>query len=240
VHIERALPVSWRFGEYAPQLDAFAPPERRTPAVDELRPRRLVSVNLSMPKEILHQGRQVATGIFKTPAEGKVMLRRLNLDGDGQADRWAHGGAFRAVYVYSLEDYDYWRRELGRDDLAHGDFGENFTVEGMGELVDRNPNGMSVREVSDLLLFNTDDLEGARRALSIPALAHGWKGSFEQRLAKAGGAVGTWTGLRDFVVDRTERESETITSFYLLPADGARPAPYLPGRLLTFELAIPG
>ncbi len=63
--------------------------------------------------------------------EGRVMLRRLNLEGDGQADPWGHGGAFRAVYAYSHENYDYWARELGRDDFAIGQFGENFTVEGM-------------------------------------------------------------------------------------------------------------
>jgi MOSC domain-containing protein YiiM len=94
---------------------------------------KLLSVNVSPPKEITDGGRVVRTGIFKEPVEGRVMLRALNLDGDGQADLIAHGGVDKAVYVYSIENYDYWRRELGRDDFGYGQFGENFTVEGMAD-----------------------------------------------------------------------------------------------------------
>ena len=92
---------------------------------------KLLSVNLSVPKEITYAGKTVTTGIFKKPTSERVMLRTLNLDGDGQADLWGHGGAFRAVYVYSKENYGFWERELERDDFTYGQFGENFTVEGM-------------------------------------------------------------------------------------------------------------
>jgi MOSC domain-containing protein YiiM len=92
---------------------------------------KLVSVNVSLPKTVEHEGRSVSTGIFKEPAAGRVMVHKLNLDGDGQADLSVHGGVDKAVYVYDLESYRYWRRELGRNDLLYGHFGENLTVEGM-------------------------------------------------------------------------------------------------------------
>lgn len=94
---------------------------------------KLLSVNVSRPRGISHNGRTVRTGIFKEPINGRTMLRTLNLDGDGQADLVAHGGIYKAAYVYSIENYDYWKRELGRTDFAFGQFGENFTVEGMLE-----------------------------------------------------------------------------------------------------------
>jgi MOSC domain-containing protein YiiM len=94
---------------------------------------RLLSVNVSQPKAVLHGGKIITTGIFKQPVEGRVWLRALNLDGDGQADLKNHGGPHRAAYAYSIENYDYWKGELGRDDFSYGQFGENFTVEGMLE-----------------------------------------------------------------------------------------------------------
>jgi MOSC domain-containing protein YiiM len=94
---------------------------------------KLLSVNVSPPTEVVHGGKTVTTGIFKEPVEGRVMLRTLNLDGDGQADLTGHGGIYKAAYAYSVENYDHWGRELGRTDFAFGQFGENFTVEGMLE-----------------------------------------------------------------------------------------------------------
>jgi len=94
---------------------------------------KLISVNVSLPKEVQHKRETVATGIFKTPVRGRVMLRELNLDGDGQADLTVHGGVYQAVYVYPFEHYDYWKEKLGRNDLTFGQFGENFTVAGMLE-----------------------------------------------------------------------------------------------------------
>jgi MOSC domain-containing protein YiiM len=94
---------------------------------------KLLSINVSRPKEVRQNGRIITTGIFKESVPGRVMLRTLNLDGDGQADLNAHGGVHKAAYAYSIENYEYWKRELGRDDFRYGQFGENFTVEGMLE-----------------------------------------------------------------------------------------------------------
>jgi MOSC domain-containing protein YiiM/ferredoxin len=92
---------------------------------------KLVSVNVSLPKTVVHEGRAVSTGIYKEPVIDRVMVHKLHLDGDGQADLSVHGGVHKAVYVYDLDSYRYWRRELDRDDLNYGHFGENLTVEGM-------------------------------------------------------------------------------------------------------------
>jgi MOSC domain-containing protein YiiM len=94
---------------------------------------KLLSINVSPPTEVVHGGEMVTTGIFKRPVEGRVMLGTLNLDGDGQADLVGHGGTYKAAYAYPVENYEYWERELGRTDFAFGQFGENFTVEGMPE-----------------------------------------------------------------------------------------------------------
>ncbi len=93
----------------------------------------LVSVNVGMPADVKWRGRTVHTGIYKSPVTGSVMVRRLNIDGDGQGDLGGHGGEQRAVMVYQTESYDYWRRVLGRDDLQPGQFGENFTITGLAD-----------------------------------------------------------------------------------------------------------
>jgi ferredoxin-NADP reductase/MOSC domain-containing protein YiiM/ferredoxin len=93
----------------------------------------LLSVNVGLPKDVEWQGKTVFTGVFKDPVAGPRRVRRLNLDGDGQGDLGGHGGEQRAVFVYQAESYRYWARELGRDDLVHGHFGENFTVEGLSD-----------------------------------------------------------------------------------------------------------
>ncbi len=92
---------------------------------------RLLSLNVGMPTDLPWQGRTVHTGIVKDPVDGPRMVRRLNIDGDGQGDLNGHGGEIRAVLVYQRESYEYWRDHLGRDDLSYGRFGENFTVEGL-------------------------------------------------------------------------------------------------------------
>ena len=267
---------------------------------------KLLSVNVSLPKEIDHRGKTVTTGIFKEPVDGRVMLRALNLDGDGQADLIGHGGKFRAVYVYSYDNYAYWKRELGRTDFTFGQFGENFTVEGMlddaihvgdifrvggalvevtqprvpcfklairmglegfqnillssnrigfylrvleegevgaGDVIERvktDPRRMNVGEVNNLLYFDLGNLEDSRKALRIKALSPGWRGSFEDRLAKAETSGRVTEGFRTLVVDRKVPESDTITSFYLVPED-AKPLPsFIPGQFLPFRLDIPG
>ncbi|MCH9008427.1 MOSC domain-containing protein [candidate division KSB1 bacterium] len=94
---------------------------------------KLLSVNVSLPKEVQNNGKTMTTGIFKEPVKKRVMLRTMNLGGDGQADLVGHGGIYKAVYVYSIENYEYWKSELSRNDFTYGQFGENFTVEGMLE-----------------------------------------------------------------------------------------------------------
>lgn len=94
---------------------------------------KLLSINVGLPREVLWKGKKVTTGIFKEPVEGAVMLRQLNLEGDRQADLTVHGGEDKAVYVYPSEHYTYWREKLPDIDFTWGNFGENFTVEGMKE-----------------------------------------------------------------------------------------------------------
>lgn len=91
----------------------------------------LMSVNVGMPKDVAWQGKTVHTGVWKHPVAGPQMVRRLNIDGDGQGDRNGHGGEQRAVLVYQLDSYKHWRQHLGRDDFSYGMFGENLTVDGL-------------------------------------------------------------------------------------------------------------
>ncbi|PYI52986.1 MOSC domain-containing protein [Paenibacillus flagellatus] len=94
---------------------------------------RIVSLNVGRPATFVYKGKDVPTGIFKSPAaEGPIALTTLNFEGDGQADLVHHGGPDKAVCVYSYEHYPYWERDLGRE-LAYGAFGENLTVLGMTE-----------------------------------------------------------------------------------------------------------
>src|SRR3954470_17569717 len=93
----------------------------------------LLSVNVGMPKDVSWRGKTVFTGVFKEPVSGPRRVRRLNIDGDGQGDLGGHGGEQRAVFVYQIESYRHWERELGRDDFVYGQFGENFTVEGLSD-----------------------------------------------------------------------------------------------------------
>ncbi|MET8724455.1 MOSC and FAD-binding oxidoreductase domain-containing protein [Streptomyces misionensis] len=92
---------------------------------------RLLSVNVGAPKDVSWQGRTVHTGAWKSPVCGARMVRRLNVDGDGQGDLAGHGGEIRAVLVYQLQSYRHWEKQLGRNDLTFGIFGENFTVDGL-------------------------------------------------------------------------------------------------------------
>src|SRR5499425_1887691 len=94
---------------------------------------RLVSVNCGLPREVEWHGRSVRTAICKEPVDGRLALRRLNLDGDLQADLTVHGGEAKAVYCYPLAHYDYWKMELPGRSLSMGMFGENFTTEGLLE-----------------------------------------------------------------------------------------------------------
>jgi ferredoxin-NADP reductase/MOSC domain-containing protein YiiM len=92
---------------------------------------RLLSVNVGLPRDIAWKGRTVHTGIWKNPVSGRCRAGRLNLDGDGQGDLAGHGGEQRAAFVYQIESYRYWQDQLKRTDFVHGQFGENFTIEGL-------------------------------------------------------------------------------------------------------------
>jgi ferredoxin-NADP reductase/MOSC domain-containing protein YiiM/ferredoxin len=112
----------------------------------------LLSVNVGLPRDIAWNGRTVHTGIWKNPVRGRCWARRLNLDGDGQGDLAGHGGEQRAVFVYQIESYRYWQEQLKRSDLVYGQFGENFTIEGMPDsavcIGDRYRIGNALFEVS--------------------------------------------------------------------------------------------
>jgi MOSC domain-containing protein YiiM len=112
----------------------------------------LMSVNVGMPKDVPWQGKTVFTGVFKDPVTGPRRVRKLNVDGDGQGDLAGHGGEQRAVFVYQVDSYRYWERELGRNDFVNGQFGENFTIEGLSDaevcIGDRYRIGTAVFEVT--------------------------------------------------------------------------------------------
>ena len=91
----------------------------------------LLSVNTGLPKNVAWQGKTVYTGVWKHPVDGPTMVRRLNIDGDGQGDLAGHGGEQRAVLVYQVQSYRHWQQHFGRDDLGYGQFGENLTVDGL-------------------------------------------------------------------------------------------------------------
>ncbi len=268
---------------------------------------RLLSVNVGGPREVEWEGKTVRTAIWKEPVEGPRMVRRINIDGDDQADRLAHGGEHRAVFVYQIESYRYWERELGRDDFTYGQFGENFTVEGLADAevcvgdryriggalfevtqprvtcyrvgirmdepampsllvahhrpgfyfrvleegpvqagdaivkVADGPERLTIAQVDALLYLPNKSRTLLERALRVPALSEGWKGSFRELLAKADGALPAappaWAGFRPLRVTEVGRESATITSFRLAPTDDTLPRPSAgAGQYLTVRL----
>jgi MOSC domain-containing protein YiiM len=113
---------------------------------------RITSVNVGMPAPLPRGGDSVPSGIVKAPVSGRVRVGRTNIDGDGQADLRVHGGPDKAVYAYPAEHYATWSRELGRDDLVPGFFGDNLTLEGIDEedvlIGDRFRIGTALLEVS--------------------------------------------------------------------------------------------
>jgi len=277
---------------------------------------RLLSVNVGLPRDIAWQGKTVRTAVWKTPVQGRRMVRRLNIDGDGQGDLAGHGGEHRAVFVYQIESYRYWQSELRRDDFAYGQFGENFTVEGLSDqevcigdryrvgnalfevtqprvtcyrvgirmnepqmaalLVARgrpgfyfrvleegeveagdeivqvaaDPVRMSVFEINALLYMPGHPRGQLERALRIPALSAGWRGSFEALLAQergdsartgnaglipASGPPLAWRGFRSLRVSRKVRECSNVISLVLEPTDGHITAA-LPGQFIVLRL----
>jgi ferredoxin-NADP reductase/MOSC domain-containing protein YiiM len=246
------------------------------------------------------------------------MVRKLNIDGDAQADLIGHGGEHRAVFVYQMDSYQHWERELGRSDFTLGQFGENFTVEGLldeevcigdryrigsaifevtqprvtcyrvgirmneprmpallvahhrpgfyfrvlqeGEVgagdeivkIGDGPESISVADMDALLYLPGHSREQLQRALRIPALSKGWQASFEAMLQQesntgtvegnAGLAVQepppAWQGFRPMRVTRIEHESDSISSFLLVPADGEPLVAALPGQFIVLRLQV--
>ena len=137
------------------------------------------------------------TAIWKEAVDGPRMVRRINIDGDDQADRLAHGGEHRAVFVYQLDSYRYWERELGRDDFTPGQFGENFTVDGLADdevcIGDRYRIGEALFEVTQprvtcyrvgIRMDEPGDAVAARRPPPpglLPAGARGGRGAGRRR-----------------------------------------------------------
>jgi len=125
---------------------------RNWPARQAQQAGRLLSVNVGLPRDVTWHGRTVHTGVWKRPVDAPAMVRRLNIDGDGQGDLAGHGGEQRAVFVYQIESYRYWQGQLGRDDFEYGQFGENFTVSGLADdqvcIGDRYQVGEALFEVT--------------------------------------------------------------------------------------------
>src|SRR5208283_44386 len=119
---------------------------------DEVRMPRLLSVNVGLPRDVRWNGKTVRTSVWKSPVDGRRMVRKLDIDGDAQADLAGHGGEHRAVFVYQMDSYHYWESLLGRNDFTFGQFGENFTVEGLPDdevcIGDRYRIGGAIFEVT--------------------------------------------------------------------------------------------
>ena len=113
---------------------------------------RLLSINVGLPRDVAWRGEKVHTAIWKQPVQGRIAVRRLNLEGDGQGDLAGHGGEHRAVMVYQMDAYRYWETQLGRKDFSFGQFGENFTVDGLPDdevcIGDRYRIGSALFEVT--------------------------------------------------------------------------------------------
>jgi ferredoxin-NADP reductase/MOSC domain-containing protein YiiM len=113
---------------------------------------RLLSVNVGLPRDVTWNGKTVHTSVWKSPVTGRRRVRKLDIDGDAQADLAGHGGEQRAVFVYQMDSYHYWEQFLGRSDFTFGQFGENFTVEGLPDnevcIGDRYRIGGAIFEVT--------------------------------------------------------------------------------------------
>ncbi len=276
---------------------------------------RLVSVNVGVPKDVAWHGRVVRTAIWKQPVEGRRFVRQLNIDGDDQADRQGHGGEHRAVFVYQIESYEYWQKQLRRDDFVLGQFGENFTVEGLADdevcigdryrvgtalfevtqprvtcfrlgirmaeprmptlvvahhrpgfylrvlregdvgagdqivRVEAGPERMTIADIDALLYLGKHSTAELNRALNIPALSHGWRGSLRALLEQLDTGVGTrnaglagpilplaWPGFRPLRVAAIQSQSSTVRSFVLEPTDGEPLPPPSPGQSVAIRL----
>lgn len=279
---------------------------------------RLISLNVGLPREATWNGRTVRTAIWKLPVEGRRMVRKLNIDGDAQADLGGHGGEQRAVFVYQMDSYHYWEQFLGRNDFSFGQFGENFTVEGLADdevnIGDRyrigdavfevtqprvtcyrvgmrmneprmpallvahrrpgfyfrvlqqgevgagddivkiadGPERITVAEIDALLYLPGHSREQLERALRIPALSKGWQSSFQAILKQESSAktaqgnpglaneeqAPAWPGFRQMRVARIRKESDSVTSFVLVPIDEQALPLFQPGQFVVLRLLV--
>lgn len=279
---------------------------------------RLLSINVGLPRDVTWNGKTVRTAVWKSPIAGRRMVRKLNIDGDGQGDLAGHGGEHRAVFVYQMDSYHYWQQFLSRNDFTFGQFGENFTVEGLldnevcigdryrigdalfevtqprvtcyrvgirmneprmaallvahhrpgfyfrvlqeGEVgagddivkVADGPERMTVAETDALLYLPGHSQAQLKRALRIPSLSKGWQGSFQAMLQQestsntAAGNVGlaheeqapAWPGFRQMRVAQIRKESDSVTSFVLAPADGQPLAAFPAGQFVVLRLLV--
>jgi MOSC domain-containing protein YiiM len=215
-----------------------------------MQPGKLISLNVGRPRLVQWRGEVVSTGIFKEPVAGRLCARRLNIDGDRQADLTVHGGRDKAVYVYPCEHYAHWRAELPDMQLPYGSFGENFTTQGLDEalvnigdefrvgearvvvtqprqpcfklglrfgrtdmvkrfhlsrlsgfylavleegevgagdsfeLIKRDPNDVTVRDVYEYFSGTATSPDLLRRALQIETLPDGWRNHIQESLAE--------------------------------------------------------
>jgi ferredoxin-NADP reductase/MOSC domain-containing protein YiiM len=307
-----AVEASAPHDQPGPHPDGPASPRGAMAGITNERPvvGRLLSVNVGLPRNVMWEGKTVRTAVWKEPVEGPRMVREINIDGDDQADRAAHGGEHRAVFVYQLDSYRYWEHQLGRHDFTWGQFGENFTVEGLADnevcIGDRYAIGQGVFEVTQprvtcfrvgirmrepampsllvahhrpgfylrvlqegtvqagdeitrlkvgeehltvadidgLLYLPTRPRRKLQRALRIPALSDGWKGSFrellEQAEQKESPQPAAWEGFQPLEVASIDRESDTVISFRLAPSDGRPIVRPLAGQYLTLRLRPDG
>src|SRR5215510_2977201 len=279
---------------------------------------RLLSLNVGLPCEVTWNGRTVRTAIWKLPVDGRRMVRKLNIDGDGQADLAGHGGEQRAVFVYQMRSYQYWERVLGRDDFTFGQFGENFTVEGLADsevcigdryrigdaifevtqprvtcyrvgirmneprmpallVAHRRPGfyfrvlqegevgagdeivkiadgaeRITIAEVDALLYLPGHSREEIERALRVPALSKGWRASFQALLEHASSSKAlrgnpglaveeqapAWPGFKQMRVVRIRKESDSVTSFVLVPIEGPSLPLFQPGQFVVLKLQV--
>ena len=279
---------------------------------------RLLSVNVGLPREVQWNGKTVRTAIWKFPVKGRRAVRTLNVDGDAQADLGGHGGEQRAVFVYQIESYHYWEHFLARGDFSFGQFGENFTVDGLldeevcigdryrigdavfevtqprvtcyrvgirmneprmpallvehrrpgfyfrvlqgGEVgagddivkVADGPERSTVAEIDALLYLPGHSRGQLERALRIPALSRGWQGSFQTMLkhetstqtmqGNPGLAIEekapAWPGFREMRIEHISKESESVTSFLLVPIDGQPLPVFGAGQFVVLRLHV--
>jgi len=279
---------------------------------------RLLAVNVGLPREVTWNGKTVRTSVWKAPVEGRRMVRKLNIDGDAQADLAGHGGEHRAVFVYQTASYRYWERFLGRSDFTFGQFGENFTVEGLpdaevcigdryrigeavfevtqprvtcyrvgirmneprmaallvahhrpgfyfrilqeGEVgagdeivkIAEGPERVTVADIDGLLYLPGHSREQLERALRIPALSQGWQTAFEAMLGPDSGASTVtgnpglateelppaWPGFRPMRVSQIHPESDSVSSFVLMPNDGQPLVRARPGQYIVLRLQV--